>query len=110
VNNADNLGMNAAVIPMKISLDNQMKINPNLSVREVDDEIVLFDPDSEYIHALNESAADIFEFISLGFDEFTIGAAICIENKIFNSDQIEMVKESVKNCIDELISKGIVIK
>lgn len=82
-----------------------MKINPNAVVRELDGDFVVLTSETGYIHHLNETASEILDMIEGCMNEDEI--VDYLYHEVGSSPN--MIFESVKNCIEELTQKRIII-
>lgn len=76
----------------------------SVSPRKVDNEIIIYDSESNYVYHLNKTAAVIFEYCGGGNN---IDKIIDMYSKRFNIST-DIANKDVKECIETLLKRGLI--
>ncbi len=86
-----------------------LKKKPDLIYRVVDEETILLDPESGYMHLLNSTGKEIWELIDeVGKDFDDILAAMVDEYG--HTIDLDVLKDDLEEFIDTLLEHGVIIE
>jgi len=83
-----------------------MEKNKNIIARDLLDELMLFDSDSDNLHVLNQSARLIYTLYKEGKNIHEIALALKHEFRVKNESVLE---NDIKKCIKEFEEKGLMV-
>lgn len=85
------------------------KLNSNIVLRKIEDEIVILTTDDGFVHQLNETATKILESILFGHDKDFIAKTFFVDCDVVDDCRKEDIRQNIDDCISDLINKGILI-